>query len=269
MLEALFLRCVNFLHEWGFGALHICLDMKKTILIALIVVSTIFRGRAQGSLEALLVTYTQKYSIPQSVYEIQEEDWRNSVIEELSKVSSYMLCYLEGKCGFTSSVSATVKKGCFIVSGEYGFYMNLKKREKVSSEVILDEHFLVHSPLNTIEWNITDEEMEIAGKLCTKATCLSDDGEVVTAWFCSEMPIPIGPSEYYQGLPGLIFALEMGSVQYEIQKLEYVQDIKGITPPSIGKKMEKEQFDKLREEIYERHKGELGGNESGVQIIRL
>jgi GLPGLI family protein len=241
--------------------------MEKAILAVIFFMTTGLLGIAQEHAKTLVATYTQGYTIPESVYGIEDKQTRENVLKELSKKTSFVLCYQEGKCGFTSS--ATVRDGRFIVSGEYGFYMDLKKREKVSSEVILDEHFLVHSPLNTIEWNITDEEMEIAGKLCTKATCLSDDGEVVTAWFCSEMPIPIGPSEYYQGLPGLIFALEMGSVQYEIQKLEYVQDIKGITPPSIGKKMEKEQFDKLREEIYERHKGELGGNESGVQIIRL
>lgn len=241
--------------------------MEKAILAVIFFMTTGLLGIAQEHAKTLVATYTQGYTIPESVYGIEDKQTRENVLKELSKKTSFVLCYQEGKCGFTSS--ATVRDGRFIVSGEYGFYMDLKKREKVSSEVILDEHFLVHSPLNTIEWNITDEEMEIAGKLCTKATCLSDDGEVVTAWFCSEMPIPIGPSEYYQGLPGLIFALEMGSVQYEIQKLEYVQDIKGITPPSIGKKMEKEQFDKLREEIYERHKGELGGNEGGVQIIRL
>lgn len=241
--------------------------MEKAILAVIFFMTTGLLGIAQEHAKTLVATYTQGYTIPESVYGIEDKQTRENVLKELSKKTSFVLCYQEGKCGFTSS--ATVRDGRFIVSGEYGFYMDLKKREKVSSEVILDEHFLVHSPLNTIEWNITDEEMEIAGKLCTKATCLSDDGEVVTAWFCSEMPIPIGPSEYYQGLPGLIFALEMGSVQYEIQKLEYVQDIKGIIPPSIGKKMEKEQFDKLREEIYERHKGELGGNESGVQIIRL
>ncbi|WP_373825276.1 GLPGLI family protein [Bacteroides heparinolyticus] len=243
--------------------------MKKVILIVFFFMTTGLLGIAQEHTKTLVATYIQGYRIPKSVYGIEDKQTKENVLKELSKKTSFVLCYQEGKCGFTSSASTTIKKGNFLVSGERGFYMDLKKREKVSSEVILDEHFLVHSPLNTIEWNITDEEMEIAGKLCTKATCLSDDGEVVTAWFCSEMPIPIGPSEYYQGLPGLIFALEMGNVQYEIQKLEYVQDIKGITPPSTGRKMEKEQFDKLREEIYERHKRELSGNESGVQIIRL
>lgn len=66
-----------------------------------------------------------------------------------------------------------------------------------------------------------DETIEVLGKKCTKAVYKKNRS--VVAWFCQEIPSPVGPCGYI-GLPGAILRLTTSS---EIYEAESILPIKG------------------------------------------
>ncbi|MCG2614519.1 GLPGLI family protein [Terrimonas sp. NA20] len=61
------------------------------------------------------------------------------------------------------------------------------------------------SPIDQLNWQLVQEEKQIAGFTCKKATT-SFSGRKYTAWYTTEIPISDGPHKF-TGLPGLILSL--------------------------------------------------------------
>ena len=63
----------------------------------------------------------------------------------------------------------------------------------------------------------------IAGKLCKKAIFREKSGGLVIAWYCPEIPFPVGPNGYH-GLLGLIMQLSTSSYRYTATEVTYTND---------------------------------------------
>ncbi len=140
-------------------------------------------------------------------------------------------------------------------------FKDLSGKEAVSQEDILDRTFLVTQAMEEKAWKITEEEKEVAGYPCRKATL-----EDVTAWYAPELTISDGPGMYY-GLPGMILEVETPSKQIRAIEVEFpeagVQD--KVNRPSKGKRISREEFDALKQQKME----ELQNSGGAVKVIKL
>ncbi len=140
-------------------------------------------------------------------------------------------------------------------------YINFNTGERYSIRSIFLKNFAVKDTLTeNFDWTLSDDEKVIAGKLCKKATMRDDAGEVTTAWYCPEIPSPVGPDGYY-GLLGLIMQLDVPSEAiYTVQSVEYTDEAvdMGIDSEAVVSRAE---FKRIQEKKTQ----ELGGSiENGI-----
>lgn len=115
--------------------------------------------------------------------------------------------------------------------------------EGISSN--FDPH-VIDDVYETQDWTITDEEKEIGGYLCQKATT-TFKGRDYTAWFTNELPLPYGPWKLH-GLPGLILSANdaRGEVSFAYAAFDTLTETKAIEPPAYALRSTKKDLDKLK-----------------------
>lgn len=101
-----------------------------------------------------------------------------------------------------------------------------------------------------INWQIQDETKSIFGYKCRKAVIVDDiEKNIITeAWFTTEIPLNIGPSEFY-GLPGLILSVKNYNSNGEVFSGFEVLDIdlskqKKIILPNL-KSITRQEFEEI------------------------
>lgn len=133
-------------------------------------------------------------------------------------------------------------------TGRQEIYNNKKdslyfKIKKIQNEIF----FIEYEPIK--DWDISNEEKEISGFKCYKATkkiskVLRKNFKkdvVVIAWFCPEIPLSFGPMEY-GNLPGLILELQDGRITFLADKIDksFCKDFK--IKYTINKSITEEEF---------------------------
>lgn len=124
---------------------------------------------------------------------------------------------------------------------------NLNSNKKYYSTILFNEPYIVHDPLNNLNWQIKKETKDILGYNCLKATTLikiddfrgKQEFEVI-CWFTKEIPSSFGPSTF-NGLPGTILEMQYGDI------ITYADKIRTktfhITIPNIeGKKVSSKEY---------------------------
>ena len=115
------------------------------------------------------------------------------------------------------------------------------------SEDMMGKMFLVSLGKNELKWNVKDEQRDILGYTCMKATA-EDEGETVTAWFTPQIPVSSGPSGY-RGLAGMILAVDIpnedGGVTIAATSVNLEKLKKEIQAPKKGQKVSETEFDEI------------------------
>jgi GLPGLI family protein len=148
-------------------------------------------------------------------------------------------------------------------------YINHKEGTKLDQREIMDKLFIIESNLGKKKWKILNEQKEILGYTCMKASISENDSTTVIAWFTPQIQISAGPSDYF-GLPGLILEVNQneGEVLCKARSIDMDAMVE-IVLPKEGERVSQEKFDKIQEkkrkEMEEMY-GAKGGN--GVFIIR-
>ncbi len=148
------------------------------------------------------------------------------------------------------------------------FYTNLEEGTSIDKTEFMGRTFLIKGG-EEIDWKITSESQMIAGYQCMKATYMRDTIPIA-AWFSPQIPVPLGPAEY-QGLPGMVLAVDINDGQRTIEAMEVdlreLADEETITVPQKGKKVTRKQFEKIRDEKIKEMQ-EMNGGSGGRVIIR-
>lgn len=76
------------------------------------------------------------------------------------------------------------------------------EKKMVRKESLMFSNFIISEALPIINWHTTNDTATFGGLRCQKATC-HFKGRNYTAWFCPDIPVPVGPWEL-NGLPGVI-----------------------------------------------------------------
>ncbi len=148
-------------------------------------------------------------------------------------------------------------------------YTNLESSKTVQQENFMGRKFLITSDkAEKQKWKLENVTKEIAGYACRRATMKDDKGEEVVAWYAPKLQISSGPKGYGQ-LPGMILKLETrsdsGPVAITAKDIQLGVENE-IKPPKKGKKVTKEQFDKIVREKMEEFKEAREGEGNKVII---
>ncbi|MGB4960036.1 MAG: GLPGLI family protein [Saprospiraceae bacterium] len=144
-------------------------------------------------------------------------------------------------------------------------YKNLEKEIALEQTNVFGKDFLITDSLNALKWKVSaGEQKNILGYLCMKATFIDSTRNLVV-FFTPQIPIKFGP-DTYGDLPGII--LEVQSAQLHILATEIKTEAGPIKAPTKGDKMNRTDFEKMREAKMKEQR-ELWGNRGGeVRVIR-
>jgi len=215
--------------------------------------------------------YQEQLKIPDNIRQLDNPAIESAVAAQLNKMNKTTILYYDNgesffeqlsktndaQQGFQSNINVQIQTG-----GSGCYYKNRKNNESISQEYIMDKAFLITEPLKS-QWKLVSGEKKIGNYLCNKA--INDKNEI--AWYCPEIPINDGPY-LFQGLPGLILEVETATKTITMQTIEFKAVIKDkIQPPKTGKKISRDEFNKL----LAKKKEELGVNsgKGGVSVIKI
>lgn len=144
-------------------------------------------------------------------------------------------------------------------------YKNLKSKEQLTSTEFMGRKFLISDEVSSRSWKMTAESKSILGYPCTKAV-FQDTADIIEVWFTLAVPVSAGPASY-DGLPGLILAVDKndGETVFKATKVDLKPLETSIEKPTKGKKVTREEYDKVVEEKMK----EMGASGSGGRMIRI
>lgn len=197
-----------------------------------------------------------------------------NAIEDLSARQAtidYMKKYRDAETIYFNGHEVIIAKGDHVDTTGVSFksgvtaFVDLTKRQKIEATSLIDKEFIVRSDLEQTEWSIdTESTKQILGKTCFRAT-KGEGEEKETAWFCPEIPIPVGP-ECNVGLPGLIMQLTTITMNYEATQIVPSAQNVPITLPAEKDITSKEKFEKARQKFMD----DLGVEQNGgIQVVEF
>lgn len=137
-------------------------------------------------------------------------------------------------------------------------HLDLKNKEMVEQLEFMTRMFLINSEIPSIEWKITGKQKMILDLPCMEATQTDTSGVVTSAWFTPAIPIQSGPAKYIN-LPGLVLEVDKdnGQMQFIAKSVNFDAPDKALLKkPKDGKKVSREEYDKIVEEKMK----EMGGD---------
>jgi len=230
--------------------------MKKIILLIIIIVSV-----HEVSSQGVRVTYKVKAenifntnrpdTLPDMVQKTFKDAERNfENIEYILKIDNNESFFeMEDKLLNDGNRKAKLTKALAGFSGK--IYCNTNENIKLRQSDVYGQTFLISSPFNTLEWNITKESKEIGGFKAYKAILREsyDTGKnkefwEIVAWFAPALNHSFGPGGY-GGLPGLIVELSRAGKIYKIEDFEKIRDDIEVLRPTEGKKVTQKEFEEI------------------------
>lgn len=172
-------------------------------------------------------------------------------------------------------------------------YSNLKEKMTYDFVDSFGKEFLVYDSLKNWEWKLESETKKIGNYMCNKAVAVvkpsekamekykeqqakKEKGEtmifsmnepkdqVFTVWYTPEIPVSHGPANYWS-LPGLVLEANDGHTIYLCSKITLnPKDKKEIKRPTKGKKVTREEHEKIMEKQFENMQ-----DSKGRTIIRI
>lgn len=151
-------------------------------------------------------------------------------------------------------------------------YYNFETGRQVNQQEIATRSFVIEDSIRKLNWKLSNETKTILGHTAHKATAQSygtrmqmvmENGEMkrqqvadtsnVTAWFTTDIPVPVGPQNFQGQLPGLILEVSANNGRMVFKAVEISDKVntKNIKEPKDGKKVTAAEFAKEREKIFE------------------
>lgn len=228
-------------------------NMKQ--LITILLLAFIIKANAQ----VLEITYQEEFKTVSGIGDVGDP-MLQAIIQEniknnLSK-NKLILLYENGKSIYMDipeprknihQSNLEVYSG----GGVYIFYKNQNEKSFVARKNILDKAFLIKEPLEEFKWQLKNKKKKIGEYNCLNAVIGND----ITAWYCPDIPINDGPNIYW-GLPGLIIELDSPETFYSLISVK-TNSSRGseIKPPTDGKEISSEEFNKIKKEKLGDSKG--------------
>lgn len=258
--------------------------MKKIFIIVALVFSFIICAQnLQG-----FVIYQYKMNLKDFKFEIKGEDpgFSEAIAESVKKAfeKNYVLEFEKNESLFYEEVKLDAPKSSGLSFGSFASadksYKDLQSKTELKENEFFSKEFLVEGTLKKWDWQITQESKQIGNYMCVKATLtipVTEEerkainelrekqkdskfqfGEIpepkdkeVVAWFTPEIPVGHGPREFW-GLPGLILELHKDKETFLASQIILNPKNKiQIKKPTKGKKVTKDEFEKIQKDKFE------------------
>lgn len=147
-------------------------------------------------------------------------------------------------------------------------FTDLEKKKQIEQREFMTRVFLIEGDLDQ-QWKLTGKQKMILDFPCQEAIFEKDNSKVV-AWFTPVIPVSSGPANY-AGLPGLILSVDRDggkntttatSVDFSTVSKEKLEK------PGKGKKVSREEFDRIVEEKM-KEMGAEGGQGGTHMMIKI
>jgi GLPGLI family protein len=132
-------------------------------------------------------------------------------------------------------------------------YYDFGKNEKLEQLEFMTRAFLISDMIGKKAWRLTNKSTRILDHSCLGAELIMGD-QTITAWFTSEIPVPVGPAQFF-GLPGLILAVEVeGETAFLATSIDLTPPMESeLSKPDEGKKITRKKLNRIIEEKIEEY----------------
>ncbi|MGJ8591838.1 MAG: GLPGLI family protein [Aquaticitalea sp.] len=144
-----------------------------------------------------------------------------------------------------------------MIGNDKKYFTNLTEGTILKQVKAFGETFLIKDSINSLDWILTKESKKIDKYLCFKATSTYNVANtvgnfinVVTAWYCPNIPYNFGPKNY-SGLPGLILELSDDKFTYVAENIEFSAKKDKIESSSNGRIVSNHEFEELAQAAIE------------------
>jgi GLPGLI family protein len=147
-------------------------------------------------------------------------------------------------------------------------FIDLEKNEILEQKEFMTRTFLIKGDMPENDWKITGKQKMILDYPCMEAVKTDTAGAVTRVWFTPGVPCKSGPLTFCN-LPGLVLEVDVedGSRRYIAKSISLeTPDKEYFKKPKDGKKVTKEEFDKIVEEKRKEMGLEQGGEGNNVMI---
>lgn len=146
-------------------------------------------------------------------------------------------------------------------------FTEIESKKQIEQREFMTRIFLIEGEV-AHQWKITGNQKLILEYPCQEAIMIKDSTKMI-AWFTPVIPVSTGPANY-GGLPGLILAVESGdgknkTTATSVDLTAVEKDF--LVKPKKGKKVTREEFDKVVEEKMKEIGTENGGGHQ--MMIRI
>jgi GLPGLI family protein len=144
-------------------------------------------------------------------------------------------------------------------------YSDFKNQKTIEQREFMSRMFLIESANDSVPWKLTGNLKSILGFPCMEAVYVKDSIKTV-AWFTSSIPVSGGPA-LFNGLPGMILEVNSNNGNRIISAVSVMPgDVSSfIIKPKQGKKVTKDEFNKMVEEKT----GTTKGDGNAVIMIKM
>lgn len=144
----------------------------------------------------------------------------------------------------------------------------IESGKTIEQRDFMGKKFLFKGSVEQLPWKIVGEQKKILDFLCQKAV-YADTSINITAWFTPQIPLATGPDNY-GNLPGMILEVNIDEGQRIISANKVAFDNlpeDALETPKKGKKVTKEEYEKIREAKLKEMQEQFGG--SGGAVIKM
>lgn len=148
-------------------------------------------------------------------------------------------------------------------------YCDLLNRNRIEKRDLFGRQFLIESSFDQMEWKLSGNQKKILDYSCQEAI-LKDSTVNLKVWFSPSLPFSTGPNGNCN-LPGMILeSIRDDGKQVITAKRIILGDFDEtvLVKPSGGKKISKDEFNKLAEEKQKEMMDENGGGNEVIIKIR-
>ena len=148
-------------------------------------------------------------------------------------------------------------------------FYDLGSRKQLEQREFMTRQFLIEGDIANNEWKFTANEKVILDYPCREAVRTRDSIQT-SVWFTPAIPATTGPADFV-GLPGLVLAVDSDGGKRKITAINIdltPVDSKLLAKPKKGKKITREEFDKVVAEKM-KEMGAEGGARQGTFIMHV
>lgn len=249
--------------------------MKNKISILILSVFTIIISHSNGQNSGRVI-YSQVSKFKIEIDDDNKEALRNLPKErksskELIFDSTASLFHKVSGINTDETIEQESEKGRMILKvkePDDQIYCDLVGKMRIEQRDFMSRKFLIEMPFSSSSWKLTGRQKNILNYACQEAE-LQDSVRKVKAWFTSAIPLSTGPYGVCN-LPGLVLGAVFndGEMVFEAMSIDLIPiDKKLIIRPKEGKKVSREQFNKIVKEKNKEMEEQNGGN--GNVIIHI